>query len=91
MNDIMWDSIKPMVFFIAPLGNLTALIAWKRWFYDYKSYQGEEQGREKLYYQHRHHEKNEKKRKRNNRFWLIFLLGSWNLIMLYFILYIIYR
>ncbi|MDD2993223.1 MAG: hypothetical protein PHG73_06730 [Pygmaiobacter sp.] len=91
MNDIIWDSIKPMVFFVTPLVNLTALIAWKRWFYDYKSYQGEEQGREKLYYQHRHYEKNEEKRKQHNRFWLIFLLGSWDLVMLAVILYIIYR
>ncbi len=59
VDDVMWYNIKIMVFFIVPLGNLTALIAWKRWFYDYKSYQGEEQGREKLYYQHRHYEKNE--------------------------------
>lgn len=75
MNDVMWYNIKAMVFFVTPLVNLTALIAWKRWFYDYKSY----------------HEKNEKKRKQHNRFWLIFFLGGWNLIMLYFILYIIYR
>lgn len=87
MNDIIWDSIKPMVFFVAPLMNLGILILWRASpFYEHQDYPGE--GR---HYWHRSYEKNKKKRKRNNRFFLILLLGGWNLIMLYFILYTIYR
>lgn len=87
MDDVMWYNIKIMVFFIAPLGNLMALILSRgRLFYEYKDYPGE--GR---HYWRRSYEKNEKKRKKHNRFWLIFFLGSWNLMMLYFILYTIYR
>jgi len=87
VDDVMWYNIKIMVFFIVPLGNLMALLLWRRrWFYEYKDYPGE--GR---HYWQRSYERNEKKRKKHNRFWLIFFLGSWNLMMLVFILYIIYR
>ena len=91
MNDVMWYNIKAMVFFIVPLVNLTALIFWKRRFYQKKWSEGKEQRKPAFYSYHKRVEKNEEKRKRHNRFWLIFLLGSWNLMMLAVILYIIYR
>lgn len=91
VNDIIWDSIKPMVFFVTPLVNLAMLILWKRRFYQKKWYEGKEQRKPAFYSYHKRAEKNEEKRKQHNRFWLIFLLGSWDLVMLAVILYIIYR
>ena len=42
VDDVMWYNIKIMVFFIVPLGNLMALLLWRRrCFYEYKDYPGE--------------------------------------------------